>query len=181
MLIYCCLLSLGGVVLFAAPLLACGDQGVAAQAAASGTADIKQPAARAPRAAKSHTKAKPVAVDQQGGQREGQGEKQPAPSQAQQAIQLAVDFETLKTRLKHTDAIGFFTKIAIRNDIIDLLDEIRRYRTQRTLQAHISQIRASFDGLLLKIVALLEDDPELSRDLYVGRESIWKSLLEVKA
>ncbi|MDQ6983016.1 MAG: hypothetical protein Q9M08_08465 [Mariprofundus sp.] len=92
-----------------------------------------------------------------------------------------VSFKELKERLKNTDAIGFFTKLAIRNDIVDLMDNIKKYRKQLMLKDKMTEIRASFDGLLLKIIALLEEDPNLSRDLYVGRESIWESLLEVKA
>ncbi len=94
---------------------------------------------------------------------------------------VAVDIKTLEARLKHTDAIGFFTKLAIRSNIIDLMNKIKQYRKKSMLKAKIKEIRTSFDGLILKIVALLEEDPKLSRDLYVGRESIWKSLLEVKA
>jgi len=93
----------------------------------------------------------------------------------------AVDFKVLEQRLKNTDAIGFFTKLAIRNDIIDLMDKIKKYRENSKLKTKMKEIRVSFDGLLLKIIALLEGDPDLSRDLYVGRESIWESLLEVKA
>jgi len=96
------------------------------------------------------------------------------------AEQITVDVETLKTRLKETDAIGVFTKLAIRSDILDLVDEINRHRKKNRLASKIAEMRASFDGLLLKMVALLERDPTLSRDLYVSRESIWKSLLEVK-
>jgi len=92
-----------------------------------------------------------------------------------------VDYKELEERLKNTDAIGFFTKLAIRNDIIDLVDKIKQYRKKSMLKAKMKEIRARFDGLLLKIIALLEEDPDLSRDLYVGRESIWESLLEVKA
>jgi len=92
-----------------------------------------------------------------------------------------VDFKALEQRLKQTDAIGFFTKLAIRNDILDLMDNIKRYRKQALLNVKMKEIRSRFDGLLLKIIALLDHDPELSRDLYVGRESIWESLLEVKA
>jgi len=98
-----------------------------------------------------------------------------------QAKVASVDFKTLKKRLKNTDAIGFFTKLAIRNDIVDLMDKIKQYRKRSILKANMKKIRSSFDGLLLKIIALLEKDPNLSRDLYVGRESIWESLLEVKA
>lgn len=91
-----------------------------------------------------------------------------------------INMKVLTKRLKETDAIGLFTKLAIRNDVTDLMDEVKRYRKKSMLATKMKEIRESFEGLLLKIVALLEEDPELSRDLYVGRESIWKSLLEVK-
>jgi len=92
----------------------------------------------------------------------------------------AIDMEVLTARLKKTKAIGLFTKLAIRNDVSDLMGEVKHYRKKAMLADKIKEIRESFEGLLMKIVALLDDDPELSRDLYVGRESIWKSLLEVK-
>jgi len=103
-------------------------------------------------------------------------QKEPSPEKVSH-----VDYKELKERLKNTAAIGFFTKLAIRNDIVDLIDKIKQYRKKSMLKAKRKEIRASFDGLLLKIIALLEEDPDLSRDLYVGRESIWESLLEVKA
>lgn len=93
----------------------------------------------------------------------------------------AINMEVLTARLKKTKAIGLFTKLAIRNDVSDLMGEVKRYRKQSMLASKITEIRESFEGLLMKIMALLDDDPELSRDLYAGRESIWKSLLEVKA
>jgi len=92
-----------------------------------------------------------------------------------------VDINILKKRLRKTSAIGFFTKLAIRNDLIDLMDEIKKYRKKSVLGDKLDEIRASFDGLLLKLIALLDEDPDLSRDLYVGRELIWKSLFEEKA
>ncbi len=103
---------------------------------------------------------------------------QKEPSQAKVSH---VNYKELEERLKNTDAIGFFTKLAIRNDIVDLVNKIKQYRKKSMLKAKMKEIRARFDGLLLKIIALLEEDPDLSRDLYVGRESIWESLLEVKA
>jgi len=111
----------------------------------------------------------------------GNKEKKKAEQKEKPQVKVVnVDFKVLKERLKKTDAIGFFTKLAIRNDIVDLMDKIKQYRNKSMLKAKMKEIRASFDGLLLKIVALLEEDPNLSRDLYVGRESIWESLLEVK-
>jgi hypothetical protein len=94
---------------------------------------------------------------------------------------VAIDMEILTSRLKKTKAIGLFTKLAIRSDVTDLMDEVKRYRKKSMLVTKMKEVRESFEGLLLKIVALLEDDTELSRDLYVGRESNLKSLMEVKA
>jgi len=92
-----------------------------------------------------------------------------------------LDIKGLKKRLSSTSAIGFFSKLAIRNDLVDLMKNIKKYRRKSILDDKIDELRANFDGLLLKIVALLDEDPDLSRDLYVGREMIWQSLLEVKA
>ncbi|WP_231368582.1 hypothetical protein [Mariprofundus ferrooxydans] len=101
--------------------------------------------------------------------------------QAQSQADTVANVQVLEDRLKNTRAIGIFTKLAIRNDIMDLVDEIRAYRKQARLQSRLKEIRSSFDGLILKIMALLEDDPALSRDLYTNRELLWNSLLEVKA
>jgi len=95
--------------------------------------------------------------------------------------QVAVDLDTLKLRLKSSKAIGLFTKLEIRNDIVGLVDDIHRYREQDLLEVKLAEVRSSFDSLLLKMVDLLKGDPMLSRDLYTGREHIWESLLEVKA
>jgi len=92
-----------------------------------------------------------------------------------------LDMDMLVERLKQTRAIGFFTKLAIRNDVMDLIVLIDNYRKKSVLGSKLDDVRARFDGLFLKIVALLEDDPDLSRDIYLARERIWKSLLEVKA
>lgn len=108
------------------------------------------------------------------------GEVKQEKSGAKSEEVVAIDMEILTKRLKKTKAIGFFTKLAIHNDVSDLMGEVKRYRKKSMLASKIKEIRESFEGLLMKIVALLDDDPELSRDLYVGRESIWKSLLEVK-
>jgi len=94
--------------------------------------------------------------------------------------QAAFNMDALIERLKKTQAIGFFTKIAIRNDVMDFSNLVREYRKKSMLDAKIKDVRARFEGLFLKIVALLEKDPDLSRYLYLSREDIWKNLLEDK-
>ncbi len=82
-----------------------------------------------------------------------------------------VDLDQLITRLKQTSAIGFFTKIALRADVMQLQEKITAKR------APLPELRHQFDGLVLKILALLDDDPALARDIYRAREAIWLSLL----
>lgn len=91
-----------------------------------------------------------------------------------------IDVGKLIQRLKDSRAIGFFTKLAIRGDILDLKHKVDRYRQEGTLEEHLQEVRREFDGLLLKIMALLEADPTLSRDVYLARDQIWSNLLETK-
>jgi len=105
----------------------------------------------------------------------------PASSEQAAAVSSPVDVNMLKKRLRKTRALGFFTKLALRNDLTTLMRNIKRYRKKSILDDKRNGLRASFDGLLLKIIALLDRDPDLSRDLYIGREMIWQSLLEEKA
>ncbi|RMH52886.1 MAG: hypothetical protein D6682_00915 [Zetaproteobacteria bacterium] len=89
----------------------------------------------------------------------------------------AIDLDRLVARLKATPAIGFFTKLALRSDVLDLRRRIEHARAagERGRIAHT--LRREFDGLVLKILALLDEDPALARDIYRAREAIWHSLV----
>ena len=89
--------------------------------------------------------------------------------------------EQLVERLKKTKAIGFLTKLAIRSDVLDFRKSVESYRKRKTFEENTEMLRDRFNGLLLKILALLERDQTLSRDVHLARESIWKSLVEVKS
>lgn len=91
-----------------------------------------------------------------------------------------IDLDQLVQRLKQTKAIGFLTKLAIRSDVLDFRDRVDTYRKKHQLQQHLATLRDRFNGLLLKILALLEDDPKLAHAIYAARETIWQSLVEVK-
>jgi len=88
-------------------------------------------------------------------------------------IAPSISLDQLIARLKATSAIGLFTKIALRSDIIALQNEITVSATPQT----IHKLRRQFDGLVLKILALLDKDPDLARDIYQARKSIWQSLI----
>lgn len=108
----------------------------------------------------------------------GQGAK--AESVKETGSRSHFNMNVLIERLKKCNAIGVFTKLALRSDALDLVDEVHDWRKHRN-HVTISEIRARFDGLLLKVLALLDNDPVLSRDISKAREDIWNSLLEVKA
>jgi len=92
-----------------------------------------------------------------------------------------ISLDELVERLKKTEAIGMFTKLAIRSDVLDFKASIDDYRKKGELERYAGHLRDHFDGLLLKILTLLERDPALSKDIQHARESIWRSFLEAKS
>ena len=92
----------------------------------------------------------------------------------------SISMDELIERLKGTNAIGFFTKLAIRSDVVGFQNKVKAMRKNNQLKDKVETIKASFNGLLLKIMTLLEKDPNLSKDIYLARDSILKSLLEVQ-
>ena len=87
-----------------------------------------------------------------------------------------LDLKSLEARLKATPGIGLFTKLALKNQIDDLLAQFRaHYSGQRT--STLAELRQAYDRLLLKVLALLQDsDPPLARAIASSRESIWDIL-----
>jgi hypothetical protein len=99
--------------------------------------------------------------------------QQPAPPVATPALPPPLDLKTLETRLKETKAIGVFTKLALKNQIDDLLERFRAFYQGR-IKTSLVELRRSFDLLVMKTLALLQDaDPPLAGALASSRESIW--------
>lgn len=89
-----------------------------------------------------------------------------------------LDVAALKTRLRETSAIGVFTKLALRNQMDDLLQRFRSHYTggQKTGVAHLRQ---PYDLLVLKVLAVIQDgDPSLARTISGSREAIWVILAD---
>ncbi|MGB7738914.1 MAG: hypothetical protein WBM03_07350 [Steroidobacteraceae bacterium] len=88
-----------------------------------------------------------------------------------------LDFKSLASRLRETKAIGVFTKLALKNEVDDLVDKFRAYH-KRQGTATLAELRRNYDMLLLKVLSLLQDsDPPLARDIVKSRGAIW-SILE---
>ena len=96
----------------------------------------------------------------------------PAPAPAKPAVQT-LDLKALEKRLKDTSAIGVFTKLALKNQVDDLLVKVKGMH-QGKVPPTAAQIRQSYDLLLMKVLTLLQDgDPPLAREVSVSREPLW--------
>jgi hypothetical protein len=97
----------------------------------------------------------------------------PAPAVATPAAAPALDLASLETRLKETHAIGVFTKLALKNQVDDLVGRFRDFYQGR-LNTSLIELRHAYDLLVMKVLALLQDaDPALARAIAASRESIW--------
>ena len=73
-----------------------------------------------------------------------------------------------------------FTKLALKNQVDDLLDRFRAYY-KRQGTTTLAELRRTYDMLLLKVLSLLQDsDPPLARDIVASREAIWGILADPK-
>jgi hypothetical protein len=105
----------------------------------------------------------------------------PAPTPSVAASTAAVetlDFSSLVTRLRRTKAISLRTKVAVKHESDDLLEEFRAYHTQRGFTT-LGDLRRSYDSLFHKLHSLLQDgDPPLARDIDRSRAAIWELLAD---
>jgi len=89
-----------------------------------------------------------------------------------------LDFASLGTRLRETKTIGVLTKLAVKNEADGLLDQFRAYHTRQGA-ATLSELRHSYDTLVLKLISLLQDgDPPLVRDIVQSQTAIWEILAD---
>jgi hypothetical protein len=165
-----------------APPPAPAPVGTARRASTSAPAPSSAPASRP--AAVSSTKpalpAKPAAPAPS-----GQAAPQPvAPagiaSSARPAAAPALDVHSLETQLRETKAIGVFTKIALKNQVDDLLDRFRAYYSGES-KTTLTELRQGYNLLLMKVLSLLQDgDPPLAKRIVESREAIWGILADPK-
>jgi hypothetical protein len=89
-----------------------------------------------------------------------------------------LDFASLVTRLRKTKAINLRTKVAVKNESDDLLEQFRAYHTQDGLVT-LADLRRSYESLFRKLHGLLEEtDPPLARDIDLSQAAIWELLAD---
>ena len=135
------------------------------------TAPSKPPAARSPPKAASSapeassTPAKPPAA---------------AATTAQPAASPPLDLPALEERLRETHAIGVFTKLSLKNQVNDLLDEFRGFH-EGQIKVPLTELRQRYEQLLLQVITLLQDsDAPLAKAIASSREAIWGVLSDPK-
>ncbi|MDP1708437.1 MAG: hypothetical protein Q8L89_05160 [Gammaproteobacteria bacterium] len=97
--------------------------------------------------------------------------KESTPRTGQQ--QAALDMAALEKRLRETKAIGVFTKITLKNQVDDLLNQFRAFYQGRA-KATLAELRQAYDRLLLKVLSLLQDgDRSLASEIVASRDAIW--------
>jgi hypothetical protein len=103
----------------------------------------------------------------------------PAPPRETLAGQT-LDLDALKTQLRQTKAIGVFTKLTLKNQVDDLLDKFRQHHAGKTTRT-ITELRRSYDLLMMKVLSLLQDDDQkLASAIVSSRERIWGLLADPK-
>jgi hypothetical protein len=102
--------------------------------------------------------------------------KNETPAAVAKAQEPPLDVAALTARLRDTKAIGTFTKLALKNQVDDLLKQFRaHYQSGR--KASVDSLRQPYNMLILKVLSLLQDsDPALARTISASREAIWSIL-----
>lgn len=97
---------------------------------------------------------------------------------ARQEGPAPLDLKTLEQQLKETKAIGVLTKLSLKNQVDDLLEQFRAYYQGR-LKTTLADLRRPYELLLMKVLAVLQDgDPALAGKINASREAIWGILAD---
>jgi hypothetical protein len=101
-----------------------------------------------------------------------------APSLGKKATPPPLDLPSLEKRIRETKAVGVFTKITLKNNVDDLVNQFREYHRGRG-KSMLVELRQRYDMLLLKLLSLLQDsDPTLAHTIVASREAIWSILTD---
>jgi hypothetical protein len=91
-----------------------------------------------------------------------------------------LDLKALEQRLRNSKAIGLFTKITLKNQVDDLLDNFEEYYDGKSKHT-IQDLRRSYDLLLMKVLSVVQDkDQPLASSIFASREAIWALLADRK-
>jgi hypothetical protein len=108
----------------------------------------------------------------------GQPQKNEDPPPVASKLEPPLDVAALTARLRETNAIGVFTKLALKNQVDDLLKQFQAYH-EGGQKTSIAPLRQPYDMLVLKVLSVVQDkDPSLARTIAGSREAIWGILAD---
>lgn len=103
---------------------------------------------------------------------------EPAPGKNDTLAEPKLDLAALEKRLKETDAIGFLTKLTLKNQVDDLLDRFRAYHNGGA-DSVLAELKQAYELLLMKtIIAVQDGDPSLASAITSSRDAIWSILTD---
>jgi hypothetical protein len=176
-----CPVRLRLIAALGAALLDVGCAGVKSPSPPPPAAPIATPAPEInnPSPASTATAARPVAPDMKSTAKTAAAatpSAKPGAAAGPATPKAPLDLKALETRLKETKAIGVLTKLSLKNQVDDLLNQFRAFY-QGTLKTTVAELRPPFDRLVLKLLSLLQDsDPSLAAAIVASREAIWAIL-----
>ena len=89
-----------------------------------------------------------------------------------------LDLKGMEQLLKATRAIGVFTKLSLKNEVDDLLNELRAFHDGRG-KSTLPDLHERFDLLVLKVLTLVQDrDRPLASAISTSREAMWDLLAD---
>lgn len=104
-----------------------------------------------------------------------------AAAPAEPTASPTLDLDGLEQRLRDTHAIGVFTKLSLKNQVDDLLDQFRGFHEGK-IKVALADLRQRYEQLLLEVITLLQDsDDQLANAVASSREAIWGILADPKA
>ena len=107
-----------------------------------------------------------------------QPRKNEDPPPVAKTLEPPLDVAALTARLRDTNAIGVFTKLALKNQMDDLLKQFRAHY-QGGQKTSVASLRQPYDMLVLKVLSVVQDsDPSLARTISGSREAIWGILAD---
>jgi Ni,Fe-hydrogenase maturation factor len=90
------------------------------------------------------------------------------------------DVDALVDRVAHSKALGFFTKLSLKQEIDQLMTGIRAHHNA-SQDYPIEQLRERYDVMVKKLMILLQEkDQELVQEIHNGRGKLWAILSDEK-
>lgn len=90
------------------------------------------------------------------------------------------DLDSVISRVTSSKAIGFFTKLSLKNDIDRFLADVKKYHAGKG-NLTLDQLREQYDALVHNLVTLVQDkDDELVKSIDDGRDKLWAMLADEK-